>query len=100
MKLDLENRWSPCSNCYTHGHTYSADNVSCQSCEYNIAIQLVKVLLKFNEGCTLCKNRNRLGGGYYDCKITENDDCSCNFTRDYMIDWQAAFKEYGFNFNT
>lgn len=99
MELNLKNMHSPCQNCYIHGHSYSPENTTCQGCEYNIAVQLVKVLLKFNEGCTLCKNCNRLGGGYWDCKITGNDDCVCNVTKDYAIDWQAAFKEYGFNFD-
>ena len=99
MELNLKNIHSPCQNCYIHGHLYSPENDTCQGCEYNIAIQLVKVLLKFNEGCSVCKNGNRLGGGYWDCKIESNDDCVCNVAKDYVIDWQAAFKEYGFTFN-
>ncbi len=99
MKLDIENKQSPCVQCYIRGHLYSPDDIGCQRCEYNIAVQLVKVLLKFNEGCSLCKNSNNLGGGYWDCKIESNNDCVCNVTKDYSIDWQAAFKEYGFNFD-
>ena len=99
MELNLKDMHSPCLNCYIHGHLYSPESVTCQGCEYNIAVQLVKVLLKFNEGCSICKNSNNLGGGYWDCKIEGNDDCVCNVTKDFAIDWQAAFKEYGFNFD-
>lgn len=99
MKLNLKNIHSPCQNCYIRGVLYSPDSDGCQRCEYNIAVQLVKVLLKFNEGCSLCKNGNNLGGGYWDCKKVSNDYCVCNVSKDYEIDWQAAFKEYGFNFD-
>lgn len=99
MDLNLKNIHSPCQNCYIHGHSYSTDDDTCQRCEYNIAIQLVKVLLKYNEGCSVCKNCNKLGGGYCDCKIESNNDYGCNVIKDFVIDWQAAFKEYGFNFD-
>lgn len=96
MKLNLNNMHSPCMECYIHGgHSYSPDYVGCQRCEYNIAIQLLKVVLKFNDYCTLCKNRNNLGGGYWDCKITGRDDCDCNIEKDFAIDWHEAFREYG-----
>lgn len=97
MKLNLKNKHSPCFNCYTHGHEYSPDNSTCQGCEYNIAIQLLKAVLKSNNYCVLCKNRNIHGGGYFDCKVTGNDDCECNIENDFLINWKAAFEEYKIN---
>ena len=94
MKLNLRNKHSPCFNCYIRGCEYSPDDATCQGCEYNIAIQLLKVVLKFNDYCVLCKNRNRLGGGYWDCKVIGNDDRECNIETDFAIDWEAAFEEY------
>lgn len=85
MKINLDNMRSPCMECYIHGgRSYSPDDVGCQRCEYNIAIQLLKVVLKSNDYCTLCKNRDNLGGGYWDC----------NITKDFAIDWHEAFREY------
>ena len=95
MKLDLKNIHSPCCDCYARGQLYSPDDINCQRCEYNVAIQLLKTLLKFNDGCSLCKNRMRYNG-YNDCQIT--DDCACNIGKDFVIDWQSTFKEYGFTF--
>ena len=94
MELNLKNIHSPCQNCHPHGHGYS--NIDCKSCEFNIAIQLLITVLKFYDGCKLCKNRDRLGGGYWNCEAHE--DCVCNFTKEYVIDWEETFKEYGFNF--
>ena len=95
MKVNLESMHSPCQQCYIHGHLYSPDDPSCRRCEYNIAVQLLKIVLKFNDYCTLCKNKNNLGGGYWDCKVTGNDDCMCNVEKDFSIDWQAVCDEYG-----
>lgn len=98
MELNLKNAHSPCQNCYMHGHLYSPENTTCQGCEYNIAVQLVKILLKYNDGCLFCKNRNRYVGGYWDCKITGDDNCACSVTKDFAIEWEEAFREYGFTF--
>ena len=42
MKINLENIHSPCMNCIMRGHSYSPDDNLCQSCEYNISIQMLK----------------------------------------------------------
>lgn len=94
MKLNSTNMHSPCVQCYIHGHTYSPDDESCQGCEYNIAIQVLKVILKCDDGCSLCKNRNNLGGGYWDCKLTGTDNCDCCIEKDFAIDWPKVLKEY------
>lgn len=93
-KVNLKNMHSPCERCYVRGHLYSPDNDSCQRCEYNIAIQLLKRVLKDNDYCTLCKNRKRLGGGYWDCEITGDDNGYCRDNGDFSIDWKAACDEY------
>ena len=95
MKLNLENIHSPCQQCFNHGHLYSSYDDKCQSCEYNIAIKLLKVVLKDNDYCTLCKNRVNLGDGCYDCKVNGNNDCICDVENDFLIDWEYAFKDYG-----
>ena len=74
MKVRLDDIHSPCRMCFLKGIFYDPDSICCQRCEYNISIQLLKKVLKFNDYCTLCKNRNNLGGGYWDCKVTERDD--------------------------
>ena len=95
MKINLENIHSPCVQCYLRGKSYSPNDESCQRCEYNIAAYLLKRVLKANDYCDCCKNKNRLGGGYWDCKINENDDGECNIDTDFIIDWEKVFKEYG-----
>jgi hypothetical protein len=90
MELNLKNIYRPCQDCY---NGYKTDDV-CQRCEFNIAIQLLITVLKFYDGCKLCKNRD--GEGYWNCEAHE--DCVCNFTKEYVIDWEETFKEYGFNF--
>lgn len=95
MKVRLDDVHSPCRMCFLKGIFYDPDSICCQRCEYNISIQLLKKVLKFNDCCTLCKNRNNLGGGYWDCKVTERDDCCCDEEKNFVIDWQSALKEYG-----
>lgn len=91
-KVDLEKVSSPCVMCYIRGCPYSEE--SCKSCEYHISFQLLKAILKsYGETCKVCKNRERLGGGYWDCKIID-DIGSCDIDKDFMIDWKAAFEEY------
>ena len=95
MKINLENTHSPCSQCYINAKLYSPDDETCQRCEYNIAIYLLKIMLKTYDYCTLCKNRIRLGGGYLDCKINEKDCGVCDIESDFIIDWKEVFNEYG-----
>lgn len=91
MKLNLENTHSPCMNCSCHGHLYSPDDKSCQSCEYNISIQLLKEVLKQNDYCNLCKYVIRVKGGYTDYSIGCEGWRNC---KNYTIDWNAVVKEY------
>ena len=56
MKINLKNIHSPCEQCFIHGYSYSPDNDGCQRCEYNIAIAILKEVLRENDYCTLCKN--------------------------------------------
>ena len=95
MKIDLENTHSPCSQCYIRGILYSPDNELCQRCEYNISAYLLKRMLRMYDYCTFCKNRDHLGGGYWECKIDGNDCGECNIDTDFVIDWEEVFKEYG-----
>lgn len=91
MKINLENIHSPCQQCMIHGYSYSPDNDGCQRCEYNIAIVLLKEILKANDYCNLCGNVERIKGGYTDCKLGFEGWRSCD---SYTIDWNAIVKEY------
>ena len=91
MKINLENIYSPCEQCFIHGYSYSPDNDGCQRCEYNIAIVILKEVLKENDYCTLCKNVEHIKGGYTDCKLELDGWRKCN---SYVIDWNAIIKEY------
>ena len=62
MKINLENIHSPCEQCFIHAYSYSPDNDGCQRCEYNIAIAILKEVLKENDYCTLCKNVEHIKG--------------------------------------
>ena len=95
MKINLENMHSPCSQCYNRGILYSYDNETCQRCEYNIAIYLLKRMLRIYDYCIFCKNKNHLGGGYWDCKINKNECGACDIENDFVINWEEVFKEYG-----
>lgn len=91
MKINLKNIHSPCQWCMIHGHLYSPDN-SCQSCEYNIAIVILKEVLKSNDYCSLCGNAEHIKGGYTECKLGfEGCLKDCN---SYKIDWNAIIKDY------
>lgn len=94
MEVRLDNMHSPCEMCFIKGIIYDANSIYCQSCEHNIAIKLLKKVLKENDYCTLCKNRKCLGGGYWDCAITDDDDGCCRKEEDFAIDWKAACDEY------
>ena len=91
MKINLENIYSPCEQCLIHGYSYSPNNDRCQSCEYNIAIAILKEVLKSNDFCTLCKNVEHIKGGYTDCKFGLDGSRQCN---SYTIDWKAIIKDY------
>lgn len=89
--INLEDIHSPCTQCYFQGHLYSQNDDSCKKCEYNISMQILKQILYCTDGCSLCKNRERLGGGYWDCKINHEDICKGN---DLVVDWKAVISEY------
>ena len=91
-KINLNNMHSPCQLCMTHGHLYSVDSEICRRCEYNIAIAILKEVLKQNDYCILCKNVEYIKGGYTDCKLGFEGylrDCDS-----YTIDWDAIIKDY------
>lgn len=91
MKINLNKIHSPCQQCMIHGYSYSPDNDGCQRCEYNIAIVILKEVLKANDYCNLCENVEHIKGGYTDC-IFNHDGCKdCD---SYSIDWNTIAKEY------
>ena len=95
--LNSKDIHSPCQSCAIRGHTYSPNDTSCQKCEYNIAIQILKRVLKDNDYCKHCKNREYHRGnygGYYDCKF-DDKDFVCVTERDFVINWDSVFEEYG-----
>ena len=47
--INLENIHSPCEMCFLKGYSFSMENKKCQCCEYNIAIQMLRQILKGNE---------------------------------------------------
>lgn len=99
MKVNLKNKHSPCMMCYIKGISYDENSAHCQSCEYNIAVQLLKRALKENDYCTLCKNRKRLGGGYWDCTDEKASFYGgCITDESFAIDWETACQEYGIKF--
>lgn len=99
MKVRLDDIHSPCRMCFLKGIFYDQNSIICQRCEYNIAIKLLKKVLKENDYCSLCKNRKRLGGGYWDCEITGDDDGICKQEEDFTIDWKVACKEYAIEYD-
>ena len=58
----------------------------CQGCEYNIAIVVLKEVLKQNDYCWLCKNVIHIKGGCVDWK---RDHDWCKACGSYTIDWNA-----------
>lgn len=95
MKVRLDDVHSPCGMCFLKGILYDSDSLRCQRCEYNIAIKLLKRVLKENDCCTLCKNCKRFGGGYYECGSGYDKDGSCKQGENLLIDWEAVCNEYG-----
>lgn len=97
MKINIYNTHDPCTNCYIHGHEYSEDSDYCQRCEHNIYVQILKEVLKQNDGCLLCMYSESIGGGYIDCTLEHNIGCeACN---DYTIDLDATIEDYKLNVN-
>lgn len=95
MKIDISDPYSPCFNCIVHGHLYSSDDSRCQNCEYNIAILILKEVLKQNDYCGLCRHVEHIKGGYTECTFGHNGWQECG--EDYGIDWNAIVEEYGIN---
>ena len=95
MKVNLRNKHSPCLTCYSKGILYDENSEHCQSCEYNIAVQLLKRVLKENDYCDFCKSRASLGGGYYTCAAGYDDKGTCRLGENYNIDWQKVCEAYG-----
>lgn len=93
MKVRLNDKHSPCQMCFIRGVYYDPNSKHCQGCEYHIAIKLLQKTLEESEGCSLCKNGVKLGGGYWSCIIPENE-YGCSDGQDYVIDWEAACKAY------
>lgn len=91
MKINLKNIYSPCQQCAIRGHLYSPDDNCCQRCEYNIAIIILKEVLKANDYCNLCGNVEHVKGGYVDCKLGFKGCRDCD---SYKIDWKAIVKDY------
>ena len=94
MKVDLNNKHSPCMMCFFKGVYYDQDSKHCQGCEYNIAIKLLKRMLKEELYCSVCKDSKSLGGGYWDCTVSD-DDNYCKNGDNLNINWEIACKEYG-----
>ena len=93
MKVRLDDIHSPCRICFLKGIIYDPESICCQHCEYNIAIKLLKNVLKVNDKCTLCKHRQNIDGKYWDCKTGGVNGC-CEQEEDFVIDWKAACDEY------
>lgn len=91
MDIVLEKIHNPCVKFYFDGIPYDSNSVQCKHCEYNISIQLLKKILYRFEGCSLCKNRENIGGGYWDCKINCQEGCDGNHL---SIDREAIIKDY------
>lgn len=99
MKVRLDNIHSPCEMCLLKEIYYDPDSMHCQRCEYNIAIKLLKRVLKEEYYCALCKNSRSLGGGYYECTVAPDDDNYCKHGDKLVIDWELACQEYGIEYD-
>lgn len=99
MKVRLDDIHSPCRMCFLKGIFYNPYLICCQRCEYNIAIKLLKRVLKEELYCSVCKNSKSLGGGYYECSNGYDDDGSCKHGENILIDWELACKEYGLEYD-
>lgn len=94
MKINLKNKHSPCMMCIIKGSSYDENSASCQSCEYNIAVQILKRVLKENDYCDFCKSCASLGGGYYACAAGHDDNNTCKHGENYHINWQKVCEAY------
>lgn len=87
---------TPCMMCYIRGGGYDPEHESCQSCEHNVAIKILRAILRTDYQCRFCRNRNNLGGGYWGCKLPGREDGCCKEYYDFLLDWEEICKEYGF----
>lgn len=99
MKVRLGDKHSPCMQCFIRSILYDPDSEYCQSCEYNIAIKLLKRMLKEEYSCSICKNSKSLGGGYWDCTVAPDNDDYCKKGDNLVIDWKLACEEYGLEYD-
>ena len=93
-KVRLNDMHSPCRMCFMKGILYDPSSIHCQSCEYNIAIKVLKRALKGDLYCSVCKNSKSLGCGYWDCTVSD-DDNYCKNGDNLAINWEVACSEYG-----
>ena len=98
MKVRLDDIHSPCRMCFLKGIFYDPDSICCQRCEYNIAIKILKRALKEEYYCSICKNSKSLGGGYWDCTVSDDDDY-CKHGDNLVINWELACEEYGVEYD-
>lgn len=73
--------------CRVHDSEYSEED--CSSCEYNVAIKTLKAIIDFK--CACCAKGVYRGG--FGCA---NGD-QCDNYKDFILDWDKVFKEYGIN---
>ena len=99
MKVRLSNAHSPCMMCFIRGVHYDPDSDHCQRCEYNIAIKLLKKMLRAEQFCSCCKNSKRLGGGYWECTVAPDDSTYCKQGENLIINWELACAEYGLEYD-
>lgn len=90
MNIDIQNIHSPCTKCYIHGHPFSEEDEHCKHCEYNVAIYVLKKVLKANDFCQHCAYKKYMGGGYFDC----HKDYGTMNCEDFVIDWESVIREY------
>ena len=98
MKVRLDDVHSPCRMCFLKGIFYDPNSICCQRCEYNIAIKLLKRMLKEELYCSVCKNSKSLGGGYWDCTVSDDDDY-CKNGDNLVINWELACEECGIEYD-
>lgn len=86
MKVRLDDIHSPCRMCFLKGIFYDPNSICCQRCEYNIAIKLLKRVLKKNDHCTFC-NKHGI------CAVTDAEN-NCKQGENLIINWEAVCNEY------
>ena len=95
MKISLNNMHNPCMLCSLRDIPFDPVSSPCLSCEYDIAIKVLKSMLKEELYCSVCKNSKSLGGGYYECSKGYDEDGFCKKGENLDIDWEIACGEYG-----